>query len=646
MRKLHFLLLSLLVSLGLGAQEQAVRFAFITDSHIGSAANNEDLLSCIEDINSLKDSLDFVLMGGDLTDFGTDKQLSTAKELLDKHEIPYWIVSGNHDSKWSESGCNTFSRLFGYEQFEFEAGGYRFLGCSSGPDMRMTPALVPRNSMNWLKSLERGKPVIFLNHYPLNDEMINWFEVRRELLRLDCRYAIAGHMHVNEALDYFGLPGMTGQSTYKDKTCAGYNIFCISGGVLSISLRTLNPGGHVTAAPWTARELVPVSDMLCYDADGLPEGFKFMRYTDNASYPQVKLLWAVEEDANIGSGFVREGNLAWYATAAGKVVNMSLADGVAVWTRQLSGKIFGTPALSGGILVVPCCDGSIYAFDAATGAERWKFATGKAIVASPAIYGGEVYVGGSDECFRALRLKDGKLLWCRSGVPGFCDGAPYVDKKQLLFTTWSNRLFSLNPRTGALQWVWSKDRSAFFSPGSCTPIKVGDRVFLVCPDRRTYCCNALSGELLFVVDGGRESFALSEDGKTLYVKRMDGKVIAFDPSIPLSRVNGVIADDSPSKWSGDPGVPVMDYSEAKWIVDSGTGRDIGSSALAVCGNLLLIPGGTGLLHALDNRTGKFLWKQRIGISLVNPVTAWTENGKICILASTMDGKVERLEVGE
>ena len=66
----------------------------------------------------------------------------------------------------------------------------------------------------------------------------------------------------------------------------------------------------------------------------------------------------------------------------------------------------------------------------------------------------------------------------------------------------------------------------------------------------------------------------------------------------------------------------------------------------MCGNLLLIPGGTGLLHALDNRTGKFLWKQRIGISLVNPVTAWTEDGKICILASTMDGKVELLEVGE
>ena len=79
-------------------------------------------------------------------------------------DIPYWVVSGNHDAKWSESGCNTFVRVFGYEQFEFEAGGYRFMGCNSGPDMRMTGALVPRSSMNWLKSKEPGKPLIFLNH--------------------------------------------------------------------------------------------------------------------------------------------------------------------------------------------------------------------------------------------------------------------------------------------------------------------------------------------------------------------------------------------------------------------------------------------------------------------------------------------------
>ena len=644
MKRLFLLAACFLIALQLSAQEQIVRFAFITDTHYGKAANNEDMLACIKDINSLKDSLEFVLMGGDLTNFGSDAQIAASKKVMDQLEIPYWIVSGNHDSKWSESGCNTFVRTFGYEQFEFEAGGYRFLGCNCGPDMRMAPALVPRSSMNWIQSLEKGKPVIFLNHYPLDNGMSNWFEVRRELLRLDCRYAIAGHTHSNKVRNYFGLPGMTGRCGFRGKNVPGYNIFTIRDGVLTVSKRLLWPEGHETTEPWITQELLPVKDTLTYDADGLPDDYPFMHYSDNASYPQVKVRWAVEEDANMGSGFVKEGNQAWYTTAAGKVVCISLSDGKPVYTRQLPGKIYATPALSNGILVVPCTDGGIYAFDAATGKDKWQCMTGKAIVASPTIFDKTVFVGSSDQYFRALRLKDGKVLWSWTGVRGFCDGAPYVDKYQVLFTTWDNRLFSVDTKAGTTQWAWSQKGSAFFSPGSCTPIKVGDRVFIVRPDRRTYCFNTWTGELLFVIDGGRESFVLSEDGQTIYVKSMDGKVFAFDPTIPLAKVNGVIADDSPSKGSGDPGVPVMDFAEAKWYVDSGMGRDIGSSALAVCGNQLLIPSDKGILHALDKNTGEFLWKHRIGIGIVNPVIAWTEEGKVCILVSTMDGKVELLEI--
>ena len=271
MKRLFLLAACFLIALQLSAQEQIVRFAFITDTHYGKAANNEDMLACIKDINSLKDSLEFVLMGGDLTNFGLDEQIAAAKKVMDRLEIPYWIVSGNHDSKWSESGCNTFVRTFGYEQFEFEAGGYRFLGCNCGPDMRMAPALVPRSSMNWIKSLERGKPVIFLNHYPLNDGMSNWFEVRRELLRLDCRYAIAGHTHTNKERDYFGLPGMTGRCGFRGKNVPGYNIFTIRDGVLTVSKRLLWPEGHETTEPWITQPLLPVQDTLTYDTDGLPE---------------------------------------------------------------------------------------------------------------------------------------------------------------------------------------------------------------------------------------------------------------------------------------------------------------------------------------------------------------------------------------
>ena len=44
-----------------------VRFAFITDLHFGLPGSSEAFMACLKDINA-QDSLDFVLIGGDITD--------------------------------------------------------------------------------------------------------------------------------------------------------------------------------------------------------------------------------------------------------------------------------------------------------------------------------------------------------------------------------------------------------------------------------------------------------------------------------------------------------------------------------------------------------------------------------------------------
>ncbi|MBQ6578514.1 MAG: metallophosphoesterase, partial [Bacteroidales bacterium] len=123
-----------------GYGDRPVRFAFITDVHIAvDAPSVEDLRLCIRDLNS-QEGLDFVVFGGDITDFGSDEEIALAKSIIDSLKIRHYVLAGNHDANWSESGCNTFLKVFGYEQFCFEEGGWRFIGCNSGPDMRMSPA--------------------------------------------------------------------------------------------------------------------------------------------------------------------------------------------------------------------------------------------------------------------------------------------------------------------------------------------------------------------------------------------------------------------------------------------------------------------------------------------------------------------------
>ena len=104
-------------------QQDHLRFAFLADTHIAAEGSSvADLSACIRDINAY-DSLDFVIFGGDVTNFGSDDEIRLAKSMTDSICRPVYVVQGNHDANWSESGCGTFKEVFGYEHFLFRAGG-------------------------------------------------------------------------------------------------------------------------------------------------------------------------------------------------------------------------------------------------------------------------------------------------------------------------------------------------------------------------------------------------------------------------------------------------------------------------------------------------------------------------------------------
>ena len=90
-------------------------FAYLSDVHISLGSKSvEDAEACVADINK-NPQIKFSIFAGDITEFGTDEEIALAKSIFDKLENPYYIVAGNHDAKWSESGCNSFVKAFGYE---------------------------------------------------------------------------------------------------------------------------------------------------------------------------------------------------------------------------------------------------------------------------------------------------------------------------------------------------------------------------------------------------------------------------------------------------------------------------------------------------------------------------------------------------
>lgn len=600
-----------------GYGDRPVRFAFITDVHIAvDAPSVEDLRLCIRDLNS-QEGLDFVVFGGDITDFGSDEEIALAKSIIDSLKIRHYVLAGNHDANWSESGCNTFLKVFGYEQFCFEEGGWRFIGCNSGPDMRMSPALVPHESMVWLESLPKGRKSIFLNHYPMDSSVLNYADVTRTLKDLDVRFEIGGHWHVNSALNYGGIPAVLGRTGMSHGASAGYNIVELFEDSVAVSERRVYPNSSVLMEPWYTAHLSPVIDTVSYDAHGLTADYPWMRYEVNDEYPFVKELWSFQDEFNIVAGSAISGGAAFYTTSSGYVRAVSLKDGKRIWSKKFPGKIFSTPAVDGKTLVFGCSDGNVYALNISDGEIQWTFSANKSIVSSPVIRDGKVFIGGSDSAFRCLSLKDGSLIWEFRGVEGHQASTPLVDPEQVVFGTWGRKLYSLDPATGSLQWVWTVDRPVRnYSPASCVPVKTQGKIFVAVPDRRIYAIDSKTGRQLFLVEGGRDALGMSEDGRKIFSKTMFHKTYAISP-------------DSPDKL---------------WEKENNTGYEIAPTALVEKDGVLLIPTCKGNIVAQSSQNGEVLWAHKLSIGLVNPLQVWTERNDMMILATTMDGKVTLLSV--
>ena len=611
-------------------QPAPVKFAYLSDIHICEGNPRiENLRRCIADINSQPD-IQFTVFGGDITEFGADQEIVMTKAMLDSLEHPYWIVAGNHDAKWSESGCNTFARVFGYEQFEFEAGGVKFLGCNSGPNMRMAPALLPHESLVWLDSImtatPKSQPVIFVNHYPQDTSILNYFQVLNTLKKGNIQLLVGGHWHMNKVLDYEGVPGILGRSPDRGKE-VGYNIMEINDGVFSVRERILvDKEGRVIAPregkPWYTQRF---TDAPQYEPDkaagrdnayGLPLDYPFLKFDVNREYPQVREVWRSQDEGDIGCAAVQAGKYVLYANEAGVVKALDARTGRELWRFATEGKVFSTPAVAKRRVVIGSTDGFIYCLSLKKGKLLWRHRCEKSVLASPVIRKGIVYAGASDHVFRALKLRNGQPVWTREGIAGFVECKPYIDAEQLVFGDWANTLYSLDPKTGALQWTWQTKGSRMLSPAAVYPVKSQGKIFIVTPERKTYALDARTGEQRWVHPGGRESIALSPDGKTVYVKTMFNSVQAYDAT--------------------------TDTAVLRWETQPGFGYEIAPTpgASSPDGRLLFVPTDKGNLFCLNAEDGSVVWKHKISVALINSIVPLPGNQ---LLIATMDGVVTLLQ---
>lgn len=96
------------------------RFAMISDTQ-RRYDETEDAVAAL----NARGDLDFVIHGGDLSDFGATKEFLWQRDLLEKLTMPYVVLLGNHDCLGT--GEDVYKTVFGEPNFAFTAGTTRFI---------------------------------------------------------------------------------------------------------------------------------------------------------------------------------------------------------------------------------------------------------------------------------------------------------------------------------------------------------------------------------------------------------------------------------------------------------------------------------------------------------------------------------------
>jgi outer membrane protein assembly factor BamB len=475
----------------------------------------------------------------------------------------------------------------------------------------MSPGQVSRENIVWLDSTldhlkNKNIPIIFVNHYPLDSSLNNWFDIMDLLKTRNTQLIICGHGHSNHVFNFEGIPGIMGRSNLREKNeVGGYNIVTINDGTVTYEER--NP---------VTNEQKEWAQVKLYQHDFAADTTHYFRpsYAVNKIYKNVKTVWQYNDNSDIGSGVAVNKNLVIASNSNGQVYALNLKNGKKVWTFSTKGKIYSTPAVENDLAVVASTDDNIYCLNAKNGKLVWKFETKKPIVANPLIKNGVAFIGAADGHFRALDLKSGKLKWDYFGVKGFVVTRPLFYNDKIYFGSWGTEFYALNAETGALVWKWNNGSSnRMYSPAACYPVATDGKIFIVAPDRYMTVLDAENGNVIWRKrnpdERVRESMGLSTDSSLVYAKTMEGKLIGVSTSLPDMQIT--------------------------WHSDIGLNYEIAPTAIVEYKNIIYVPSNSGMVVAV-NRDGTVLWKHKISNCLITCIVPVSKNK---VIATTMDGKV-------
>ena len=286
------------------------------------------------------------------------------------------------------------------------------------------------------------------------------------------------------------------------------------------------------------------------------------------------------------------------------------------WKFTTDGAVISSPSVADGMVYVGSQDKNIYCLDSRTGSLIWNFTTGARIKSSPAIADGMVYVGPDDGNVYCLDAEDGSLIWSTdagghievnfAAAPALRSSPTIVDGKVYVGSLDTN-VYCLDAEDGDVEWTFKTEGYITSSPAV-----VDGAVYVVSEEPETgalYKLNAADGSFIWKRELPYEE--IQTGGTDLHASPVvvDGMVFAASN---VKQYHGINTETGDIEWT---------------YTTSGVGEFIVCSPAYNDGQLFLVDHYS--IVCVDSATGFAVWSTYLGEELyVSPTYA---DGKVYVV---------------
>lgn len=205
-------------------------------------------------------------------------------------------------------------------------------------------------------------------------------------------------------------------------------------------------------------------------------------------------------DTYLSSPVVAQGAV-YFGSGDGGVYALDAKSGAQRWRFATGNVVHASPAFANGKIFIGSWDSNFYAIDATTGKETWRFKVGEdelihnqvGFQGSAAVVDGVVYVGCRDAHLYALDASNGKEKWNISTGLSWVITSPAVDQGKVYFATSDTRLFKIVEAATGKPLAETQSKAYLWS----SPAIAGDTAFIGSFNGMLEARNKTNGELLW-----------------------------------------------------------------------------------------------------------------------------------------------------